>query len=94
MIILCREVNKYRGGIDVYKLELDTVGTDALFICKMRSRLNPELRYYACLEENWEENEEEITDVILKEDELEEVVDFLDGDSSASMIEAYGIVRL
>jgi hypothetical protein len=54
--ILCREINKNTGEIATYVCKKDATDTD-VFCVGIRSRVNPELTYYAirtCVAENVE----------------------------------------
>lgn len=53
MIVLCREVNVDTGEIAVYPIE-KPVTDELLFILKIRSGVNPELRYFCVLKSRWE----------------------------------------
>lgn len=44
--IICREVNRYTGEIAAYLCKKNVDGHDLSF-CSLRSRANPELKYYA-----------------------------------------------
>lgn len=46
--ILCREINKETGDITSYLVKRDIDNHEAL-VLKLRSRLNPELEYFATL---------------------------------------------
>ena len=59
LICICREVSKDTGEIAVYPINGGV--TDRLLFClQIRSRANPELKYYVALRANWEANEETI----------------------------------
>lgn len=61
MIAFCREINKATGEIMVYPLE--TEGTDHLLHnLSIRSRVNPELRYFVTTKDRWEA----LSDVIIR----------------------------
>lgn len=53
MIAFCREVNKNTGEVMVYPLETEV--TDRLLHnLSIRSRINPELRYFVTTKSHWE----------------------------------------
>lgn len=54
MIVICREVDKNSGEIDVYPLEAAVTG-NLIVQLSLRARLNPELRYFAALAETWDD---------------------------------------
>lgn len=53
MIAFCREVNKATGEIMVYPLETE-VTDRLLYNLSIRSRVNPELRYFVIAKDRWE----------------------------------------
>lgn len=54
MIVICREVDKNSGEIDIYPLEAAVTG-NLIVQLSLRARLNPELRYFAALSETWDD---------------------------------------
>lgn len=61
--IICREVDKNTGRIAVYPI--DTKVTDELiFKLRLRSRMNPELKYYAVELCYWLQNNEKIKSIL------------------------------
>ena len=82
--IVCREIDKNTGKIAAYVCKKDVEDRD-LFLCSIRARCNPELRYYAIR-----------TCVANNEGYLEEVLSLLKRRNlTDEAIERYGgIVRL
>lgn len=61
--IICREVDKNTGRIAVYPIETEV--TDALvFKLSLRSRMSPELKYYAVELCYWLQNNEKIKSIL------------------------------
>lgn len=61
--IICREVDKNTGRIAVYPIEAKV--TNALiFRLGLRSRMNPELKYYAVELCYWLQNNEKIKSIL------------------------------
>lgn len=61
--IICREVDKNTGRIAVYPIETEV--TDALVLkLSLRSRMNPELKYYAVELCYWLRNNEKIKSIL------------------------------
>lgn len=61
--VICREVDKNTGRIAVYPIETEV--TDALvFKFSLRSRMNPELKYYAVTLCRWLQYGEEIKSIL------------------------------
>lgn len=61
--IICREIDKNTGRIAVYPM--DTKVTNALiFRLGLRSRMNPELKYYAVELCYWLQNNEKIKSIL------------------------------
>ena len=58
LMVLCREVNINTGEIAVYTID-PPVTERLLFMLHIRSRVNPELRYYCVLKSRWEEESAE-----------------------------------
>lgn len=57
MVVICREVSKNTGEIAVYPIEAEA--TDNLLFClQIRSRVNPELRYFVVARARWENEEQ------------------------------------
>ena len=57
MVVICREVSKSSGEIAVYPIEAEA--TDNLLFClQIRSRVNPELRYFVVARARWENEEQ------------------------------------
>ena len=65
MICLCREINKETGEIAVYSINAE-VTECLLFMLNIRQRVNPELRYFVTLRENFDANEEMILKQLLR----------------------------
>lgn len=61
MIAFCREINKATGEIMVYPLETE-VTDHLLHNLSIRSRINPELRYFVTTKDRWEA----LSDVIIR----------------------------
>lgn len=59
LICLCREVDKETGDIAVYPIRAK-VTSQCLLMLNIRSRVNPELRYYVTLLTNYDANKEAI----------------------------------
>lgn len=58
MMILCKEYDKYRGRGTIHYIAARNVTGRDLQLLSLRSRLNPELKYYATrLDETMSENE-------------------------------------
>lgn len=53
MIAFCREVNKNTGEVMVYPLETE-VTDRLLYNLSIRSRINPEFRYFVTTKSHWE----------------------------------------
>lgn len=59
LICICREINKDTGDIAVYSIDSEV--TERLLFClRIRSRANPELKYYVTFRANYEANKETI----------------------------------
>lgn len=68
MIAFCREVDKRTGKIAVYPLKAEV--NDRLLSClQIRSRINPELRYFVTTKAHWEG----FSDVIIRNFKRKEV---------------------
>ena len=63
LIVLCREVNIETGAITVYIID-KPVTEDLLFKLWLRSRVNPDLRYFCVLKSRWEEDCAEYEDLL------------------------------
>ena len=62
---LCREVDRSTGMVAVYPVGTATdSGSPLLFELEIRQRLNPELQYFAVIDEEYSENKDEIEDVL------------------------------
>lgn len=67
IIAICREINTRTGERAVYRLD-GRATNDMLFMLRIRQMYNPELRYFATREENWEECQSEIEFFLKKRD--------------------------
>lgn len=74
IIAICREINTRTGERAVYRLD-GRATNDMLFILRIRQMYNPELRYFATLEENWEECQPEIEYFLKKQDVSREMAE-------------------
>lgn len=82
MIAFCREVDKRTGEILVYPLKAEV--DDLLLSClQIRSRINPELRYFVTTKTHWEG----FSDVIIRNFKRKEV-------TNITIEEIGGIVEL
>lgn len=79
--ILCREINKETGDITSYLVKRDIDNHEAL-VLKLRSRLNPELEYFATLMEPEGEDFEDALS-LLKERKVD-----------CDALKEYGVIRL
>ena len=61
--IICREVDKNTGRIAVYPIETE-VNNALIFRLSLRSRMNPELKYYAVELYYWLQNNEKIKSIL------------------------------
>lgn len=52
--VICREVNKTTGEVAVYEVKTGTVDDHLLTMLSIRSRYNPELRYFVTPRIRWE----------------------------------------
>lgn len=59
LIVLCREVNVNTGAVAVYELESEVID-NTLFCLHLRSRFNPELRYFVLRKKDYEVNKKDI----------------------------------
>jgi len=89
-IVICREYDKYTGKPPiVYKVECELTNANITGM-HFRSMFNPELSYFAVLEEDWLENQDFIVDRVLREHEFEAFDEFI----GCSTLESNGIVRI
>ena len=80
MVVICREVSKNSGEIAVYPIEAET--TDNLLFClQIRSRVNPELRYFVVALARWENEElrKQIERLLRRKDVTQRAIDALGG---------------
>ncbi len=61
--VICREVDKDTGKIAVYPIEAEVTDT-LIFKLGIRSRVNPELKYYAVELCYWLQNNEKIKSIL------------------------------
>ena len=61
--VICREVDKDTGKIAVYPIEAEVTDT-LIFKLGIRSRVNPELKYYAVTLCRWLQNNEKIKSIL------------------------------
>lgn len=61
--VICREVDKDTGKIAVYPIEAEVTDT-LIFKLGIRSRINPELKYYAVTLCHWLQNSEKIKSIL------------------------------
>ena len=61
--VICREVDKDTGKIAVYPIEAEVTDT-LIFKLGIRSRVNPELKYYAVTLCRWLQYGEEIKSIL------------------------------
>ena len=61
--VICREVDKDTGKIAVYPIEAEVTDT-LIFKLGIRSRMNPELKYYAVELCYWLQNNEKIKSIL------------------------------
>ena len=61
--VICREVDKDTGKIAVYPIEAEVTDT-LIFRLGLRSRMNPELKYYAVELCYWLQNNEKIKSIL------------------------------
>lgn len=54
IVVICREVNRTTGEVAVYEVRTGTVDDHLLTKLSIRSRYNPELRYFVTPRIRWE----------------------------------------
>ena len=54
LAVICREVDRSTGNIAVYEIKAEKVDNRLLTVLSIRSRVNPELRYFATARVRWE----------------------------------------
>lgn len=59
LIVLCREVNVNTGAVAVYELESE-VTENLIFNLEIRSRFNPELKYFVLRKNDYEVSKKDI----------------------------------
>lgn len=59
LIVLCREVNVNTGEVVVYEIKSE-VTQSSLFCLQLRSRFNPELKYFILRKKDYEVNKKDI----------------------------------
>lgn len=65
IVLLCREVDRDTGKIAVYSVgKVPGDRESLLFELSLRQRLNPELRYFAVLDREYQLNKAEIEEVL------------------------------
>ena len=79
MIVICREVSKNSGEIAVYPIKAPA--TERLFQLQIRSRVNPELRYFVVALARWENEEQrgQIERLLRRKDVTQRAIDALGG---------------
>jgi hypothetical protein len=53
LAVICREIDRSTGNIAVYEIQAE-VDNRLLTVLSIRSRINPELRYFATARVRWE----------------------------------------
>lgn len=59
LVVICREVSKSTGEIAVYELNMP-IDANLLARLRIRSAVNPELRYFVTYESIWDKNKNDI----------------------------------
>lgn len=80
MIVICREVSKNNGEIAVYPIKAQATER-LLFQLQIRSRVNPELRYFVVAIARWENEElrKQIERLLRRKDVTQRAIDALGG---------------
>lgn len=80
MIVICREVSKNNGEIAVYPIKAPATER-LLFQLQIRSRVNPELRYFVVAIARWENEElrKQIERLLHRKDVTQRAIDALGG---------------
>lgn len=80
MIVICREVSKNSGEIAVYPIKAPATER-LLFQLQIRSRVNPELRYFVVALARWENEElrKQIERLLRRKDVTQRAIDALGG---------------
>lgn len=80
MIVICREVSKNSGEIAVYPIK-EPATERLLFQLQIRSRVNPELRYFVVALARWENEElrKQIERLLRRKDVTQRAIDALGG---------------
>lgn len=69
LTIICKEVDKTSGKVAVYEIKAPV--TDSLIVkLSLRSRLNPELRYFVIHTVKWDECHDEIVKLLSSKSSL------------------------
>lgn len=78
MVTICREVSKNTGEIAVYPIKAE-VTDRLLFQLQLRSRINPELRYFVVSRVRWENEEfrKQIERLLRRKDVTQRAIDAL-----------------
>lgn len=78
MVTICREVSKNTGEIAVYPIRSE-VTDRLLFQLQLRSRINPELRYFVVSRVRWENEEcrKQIERLLRRKDVTQRAIDAL-----------------
>lgn len=63
LIVLCREVNVNTGKVVVYEIESE-VTDNTLFCLQLRSRFNPELKYFVLRKNDYELSKDDIKKIL------------------------------
>jgi len=91
LIILCRECDKYYGrGTVIYIVDNGGIPINYL---SLRSRLNPELKYFAVLKSRYENDKEEIETIIMNLEKHQEFAIQMDVKND-NFLESQGIILL
>lgn len=78
MVTICREVSKNTGEIAVYPIRAE-VTDRLLFQLQLRSRINPEYRYFVVSRVRWENEEcrKQIESLLRRKDVTQRAIDAL-----------------